>query len=107
MPGKGALGSAGALINILLVFTGLVTALPLLLFGMGARLIPLSTIGLLQYIAPTIQFLIGILIYQEDFDQAKLIGFGLIWIALVIFTVEGFLEGRKISAQAKKGELGA
>jgi len=105
--GRGALGSAGALIDILLVFTGLVTALPLLLFGMGARLIPLSTIGILQYIAPTIQFLIGVLIYQEDFDQAKLIGFGMIWIALIIFSVEGFLEGRKRSVQANEGKLGA
>jgi chloramphenicol-sensitive protein RarD len=93
--GAGAIGSGNLTTDFLLVFTGVVTALPLLLFGLGARLIHLSTIGILQYIAPTFQFLIGVLIYHEPFSQTRLVGFGIIWVALVIFTAEGVLERRK------------
>lgn len=94
--GTGVFGHAGWTISLLLVFTGVVTALPLLLFGAGARLLPLSVIGLLQYVAPTIQFLIGVFIYGEPFTRDRLIGFGIIWIALAFYTLEGLLERRKI-----------
>ncbi len=93
--GTGVFGHAGWTTSILLAFTGVVTAFPLLLFGTGARLLPLSVIGLLQYVAPTIQFLIGVLIYGEPFTLDRLIGFGIIWIALTIYTLEGLLEQRK------------
>jgi chloramphenicol-sensitive protein RarD len=79
----------------LLIFTGVVTATPLLLFGLGARLIPLSIIGILQYIAPTMQFLIGVIIYKEAFNMSRLVGFGMIWVALLLFTLEGFLWRQK------------
>jgi len=72
------------------------TTLPLLAFGAAVRRIPLSLLGLLQYIAPTGQFLIGVLVYGEPFDQTRLIGFGLIWIALVIIWIEGMIQGRKL-----------
>ena len=93
--GTGAFAHSGWATSLLLVFTGVVTALPLLLFGAGARLIPLSLIGLLQYIAPTIQFLIGGLIYGEPFTRDRMIGFGIIWVALVVYTLEGVLQRQR------------
>ena len=75
--------------NILLVLTGIVTTLPLLLFAAGARLIRLSKLGILQYIAPTLQFLIGVFIFHEQFPSSRFIGFVIIWIALAIYTGEG------------------
>jgi chloramphenicol-sensitive protein RarD len=93
--GSGAFGSGDILQTILLILAGVATGVPLLLFGEGARRIHLSSIGILQFIAPTIQFLIGVFIYGEDFSQDRLIGFSLIWIALAIYTVEGILERRK------------
>jgi len=72
-----------------------VTAVPLLLFATGARSVPLSTLGLLQYIAPSLQFLTGVFIYGEPFTHERLIGFGIIWTALVIFTAEGFIARRR------------
>lgn len=92
--GVGAFGALGWRVDILLVFTGLATALPLLLFGGAARRIDLSTLGLMQYIAPTCQFLIGVLVYGEPFTQARLVGFGVIWLALILFSAEGFLYRR-------------
>ena len=96
--GAGAFGHQGWQISILLVFSGLVTALPLLLFGRAARLIPLSMLGILQYIAPTVQFLLGIFLYQEAFSATRLVGFGIIWSALLIFSLEGFFNHRKETA---------
>jgi len=98
--GSGAFLNQGWLISLLLVFSGLVTALPLLLFGRAARLIPLSLLGILQYIAPTVQFLLGIFLYQEPFSATRLVGFIIIWIALGIFTLEGIHNRRKQAASA-------
>ncbi len=74
---------------VLLLLTGVFTVAPLLMFGAGARRIPLSVVGLLQYIAPTIQLLIGVLMYHEPFTRDSQIGFVLIWIALALYTAEG------------------
>ncbi|GIV72932.1 MULTISPECIES: EamA family transporter RarD [Caldilinea] len=74
----------------LLLSTGLATVMPLVWFASAARLIPLSMLGILQYIAPTLQFLVGLLIFHEPFDQTRLIGFAMIWVALLIYSVEGF-----------------
>lgn len=87
--GTGAFGHASSLTTFLLILSGIVTAIPLILFASGAPLVPLTTIGILQYIAPTIQFLIGVFVYNEPFNLSKLIGFGLVWLALIIFTLEG------------------
>lgn len=86
-------------VRLLMIFSGLVTAIPLLFFAGGARRIPLSMIGILQYIAPTLQFLIGVWLYHEPFDRTRLIGFSLIWLALVLYTVEGFWEYRRRERQ--------
>jgi chloramphenicol-sensitive protein RarD len=84
--GVGALGHASSLSSFLLILAGVVTALPLLLFSAAARSIPLWTVGLLQFIAPTLQFLLGVLVFRETFSPDKLIGFSLIWLALLIFS---------------------
>jgi chloramphenicol-sensitive protein RarD len=91
--GHGALGT-----NLLLVLTGVVTALPLLLFAAAARRISLSTIGLLQYLAPTCQLAIGVWVYREPFDRARLVGFVLIWSALALYTLEGLWRRRRAGA---------
>jgi chloramphenicol-sensitive protein RarD len=74
--------------DALLMLGGVVTALPLLLFVYGAQRIPLSTVGILQYLAPTLQFLIGVLVYHEDFSNIRLFGFMFIWAGLIIFTLQ-------------------
>jgi chloramphenicol-sensitive protein RarD len=92
--GTGALGHASAGINALLVGSGLITALPLALFAYGARLIPYSTIGIVQYIGPTLQFLIGVFVFHEVFTAERAIGFALIWSGLAVYAVNGFLRTR-------------
>lgn len=90
--GDGAFGVSGPRTTILLILTGAATAIPLLLFGAAASRIKLSTIGLLQYIAPTIQFLIGVFLYDEIVGRDRLIGFILVWIGLAIYTSQGLLR---------------
>jgi chloramphenicol-sensitive protein RarD len=83
----------------LLVAAGPITAIPLLLFASGARKIPLSILGLLQYLGPTIQFLLGVLLFKEAFTSERLVGFALIWSALILFAGEGlFQRGRSAPA---------
>ena len=93
--GEGTLGNADPLTSLLLVMTGPVTTVPLLLFGAAARRIDLSMLGLLQYIAPTLQFLIGVLVYHEPFNAATLVGFCIIWTALAILWGEGMIERQR------------
>ncbi len=78
--------------TILLAFSGVITAVPLLLFAYGARQVPLTSLGVLQYIAPTMQFLIGVLLYGESFTPSRIIGFSLIWIALVLYWRDNFRQ---------------
>ena len=73
---------------VLIGLAGVITATPLLLFSAAVRMIPLSSIGLLQYIAPTIQFLLGVYVYKEAFSTVDLIGFCLIWIALIVYSID-------------------
>ena len=76
----------------LLVAAGPITAIPLLLFASGARKIPLSVLGLLQYIGPTIQLSLGIFLFHEAFTQARLVGFVMIWSALALYAAEGLYQ---------------
>jgi len=92
--GTGSFLHEGPLTDLLLIGTGIVTSIPLLMFASAARQIPLTMIGILQFIAPTLQFLIGIFLYHELFDRSRLIGFGLVWLALIIFWVENYLANR-------------
>jgi chloramphenicol-sensitive protein RarD len=74
---------------------GIVTAVPLLLFAYGARRLRLATLGLLQYIAPTVQFLIGLFVYHEAFDSARLQAYALIWCGLVLYSADSFWVQRR------------
>jgi len=97
--GTGSFGYSGTLLDLLLVGSGLVTTLPLLMFARAARSIPLWMVGLLQYIAPTMQFLIGVLLYREPFSVERAIGFAIIWVALIIFWLEGIIWRRSAALQ--------
>jgi chloramphenicol-sensitive protein RarD len=97
--GAGAFAHNGLTTTLLLMGAGIVTSVPLLLFAAGARRITMTSLGLLQYIAPTLQFLIGVLIFREEFGVTRLIGFGLIWLALILYTAESVWQ-RRISSQA-------
>lgn len=79
----------------LLVAAGPTTAIPLLLFASGARQIPLSVLGLLQYLSPTLQFLLGVWMFNEPFSPGRLVGFLFIWAALALFAAEGLLYHRR------------
>lgn len=99
--GTGAFGQVGLGpgIHFLIIFSGVITAIPLLLFASAAHEIPLSMIGFLQYIAPTLQFLLGVFVYGEPFNSERLIGFSIIWLALIVFSLGGIYERRKALQQ--------
>jgi chloramphenicol-sensitive protein RarD len=78
--------------RLLLMAAGPITAIPLLLFASGARRIPLSVLGLLQYVTPTLQFMLGVWMFHEAFSAERLVGFALIWLALALFALEGVLH---------------
>jgi len=96
---QGAFLHSGAISDALLVGAGLMTTIPLLMFASAARRIPLSLVGILQYIAPTLQFLLGVLVYGEPFTHTQFIGFGIVWLALILFGVEGYLATRSRRVQ--------
>jgi chloramphenicol-sensitive protein RarD len=99
----GAFGHLGWDVTLLLALSGIITALPLLLFASAAQAIPLVLVGILQYIAPTVQFLLGVFLYQEPFTLTLLVGFIIIWLALLIFTMEGVYTRRKRSPVSVQG----
>jgi chloramphenicol-sensitive protein RarD len=78
--------------RLLLMAAGPITAIPLLLFASGARRIPLSVLGILQYLSPTMQFLLGVWLFREPFTGSRLAGFVLIWLALALFAAEGLIR---------------
>ena len=84
----------------LLASAGVVTAVPLLLFGSAANRIPLTTLGVLQYLAPTLQLLVGLAVRHEPFGATRLIGFVLVWVALVIFTTDLARHHRRLESVA-------
>ena len=93
--GEGHFATEGAGHAALLTTTGLVTAAPLICFGAAAIRLPMVTLGLLQYLAPIIQFLIGIWVFHEAMPAGRWVGFTLVWIALVVFTVEAVSHRRR------------
>jgi chloramphenicol-sensitive protein RarD len=86
--GTGALGHRDAVTQALVLSTGIVTAMPLLLFAYGVRRIRLSTLGLLQYITPTVQFALGVWVYHEAFSRERAMTFAFIWAGLALYTVD-------------------
>jgi chloramphenicol-sensitive protein RarD len=95
LAGDGAFFRISVLSAILIVGTGIVTAAPLLLFASAVQRVPLSQIGLLQYIAPTMQLLLGVFLYREPFARTQLVGFAMVWAGLIVFGLEGFLTRRQ------------
>ena len=93
--GQGALVQGDAATLGWLVLAGPVTAIPLLWFAAGARRIPLATMGILQYIAPSLQLALGVWLFHEAFDVSRLAGFVLIWAALLVYTLEGWWARRR------------
>ncbi len=93
-PSRGAFAHAGAAPHALLVGTGLITALPLLWFTAAARRLPLATIGFLQYLAPTGQFITAVVVFDEPLAMRKLAAFAFIWVALAVFSVDLVRAGR-------------
>jgi len=92
--GIASFASTGWEIGILLILLGPVTTLPLLAFGAAATRIPLSTLGLMQYFTPTFIFLVGIFVFGEQMTPSRWFGFGLIWIGLVLFSVDALRAAR-------------
>jgi chloramphenicol-sensitive protein RarD len=95
--GVGALGRVDASTQILVLSAGVITAIPLLLFAYGARRIRLSTLGLLQYLAPTVQLMLGVWVFHESFSRSRVFSFAFIWAALALYTADNLL------AQSKTG----
>lgn len=89
LTGAGHFGHASPAVQWLLACAGPITAIPLLLFGAAARRIPLSTLGLVQYVTPTLQLLTGVFVYHEAFGPVRAVGYGAIWVALALYSVEG------------------
>ncbi|HVF16807.1 MAG TPA: EamA family transporter RarD [Steroidobacteraceae bacterium] len=95
--GSGVIAGGGFSLNALLVLGGPLTAIPLVLFAFGARRIPYSTVGLLQYIGPTIQLVLAVHVFHEPFTRTRMIGFSLIWTALAIYAADGVWRSRKLA----------
>jgi chloramphenicol-sensitive protein RarD len=93
--GTSEFGANGAGHAALMALTGVVTAIPLICFGAAATRVSLTTIGLLQYLAPTLQFALGVLLFREPMPTMRWVGFGLVWIALVLFTAEAVTHRRR------------
>ncbi|MFL9923819.1 EamA family transporter RarD [Herbaspirillum lusitanum] len=98
--GANSFTSASFGVQVLLALSGPVTAVPLLLFAQAARRIPLSLLGLLQYISPTMQLLTGVLLYDEAFAGNRAIGFSVIWLALAVYSLEGLWRFWRTRAEA-------
>jgi chloramphenicol-sensitive protein RarD len=92
--GTGTFASHGPSHALLLASSGIATAVPLLLFAAAARRVPLSTVGLLQYLTPSMQLLIGVFVYGEPMPAGRLVGFAIVWLALAVFTVDSLRHAR-------------
>ena len=99
------MGAGGPWHAVLLGLVGVVTAIPLLLFAAGARRVPLTVIGLLQFVAPILQFIIGAWILGEPMPLERWIGFALVWLALIVLTVDSLVYSRRARGVSDVGEL--
>ncbi|MDT4945560.1 MAG: chloramphenicol-sensitive protein RarD [Pseudonocardiales bacterium] len=105
--GELAFGRHGTANTLLLAGTGVVTIVPLLLFAASTRRLPLSTVGLLQYLAPVLQFAVGVGIRHESLPAAELVGFALVWVALIVLTVDGVRSQRRSTPLGEAAEAAA
>ncbi len=99
--GSSAMSQGHTAITLWLLAAGPLTAIPLLLFAAGARRIPMTTLGLLQYMGPTLQFTLGVYVFHEAFSPSRLIGFVLIWSALLLYSVDGWQHSRRNQAELR------
>jgi chloramphenicol-sensitive protein RarD len=98
--GSGVLGHAARAVDALLIGSGPITAIALFLFAYGTRLLPYSTVGVLQYITPTLQFTCGVFVLHEPFERMRAMGFAIIWVALLVYAGEGLRLSSKQRASA-------
>jgi chloramphenicol-sensitive protein RarD len=92
-----ALSHDGPVIAALLIGSGILTAVPLFLFAYAARRLPYSTVGVLQYIGPSLQLACGVLFYHESFEPARAAGFGVLWAALILYAADGVWRARSLA----------
>ncbi|MGM9474733.1 EamA family transporter RarD [Pseudarthrobacter sp. YS3] len=104
MSGAATLTSQGAGHFWLLLASGVLTAVPLLFFGASARRLPLTTIGLLQYVAPVLQFIVALVVFREAMTTERWIGFGVVWLALLVLTVDMLRATRRNSVAKKRAQ---
>jgi chloramphenicol-sensitive protein RarD len=100
LQGIGTLGHSSARVSALLLLGGIVTSVPLFLFSYGARRVPYSTIGVLQFIAPSLQLACGLIVFREPFETARAAGFALIWLGLLIYSANALWRARSLSSFA-------
>jgi chloramphenicol-sensitive protein RarD len=105
--GLATLGSNGPGHFWLLAASGIITAVPLVFFGASARRLPMTTIGLLQYVAPVLQFIVALAVFQEAMTADRWIGFGVVWLALLVLTVDMLTAARKNSVTRKRARAAA
>lgn len=105
--GTATLASQGPGHFWLLAASGVITAVPLLFFGASARRLPMTTIGLLQYVAPVLQFIVALVVFREAMTPDRWIGFGVVWLALLVLTVDMLLTAGKNSTARKRAKLNA
>jgi chloramphenicol-sensitive protein RarD len=105
--GDGTFGNAGTWHALLLVCSGIATAIPLLLFAAAARRVPLSTVGLLQYLTPLMQLAIGVFVFDEPMPPARLAGFAIVWAALALFTADSLRHARGAGRRSTRETLPA
>jgi len=102
MSGVATFGHTGFALATLLIGSGIVTAVPLFLFAYGARRLPYSTVGVLQYIGPTLQLACGVIFYHESFEPARAAGFALLWAALILYAAEGLWRARLLARRTAR-----
>jgi chloramphenicol-sensitive protein RarD len=105
--GRGTAGGEGTGHLLLLMASGVATAVPLLLFAAAARRIPLSTVGLLQYVTPLMQLALGVFVFHEPMPPARLAGFAIVWAALAVFTVDSLRSARAAGRRAAAEQVPA
>jgi chloramphenicol-sensitive protein RarD len=104
LQGSGSFGHVAIGTDLLLVAAGAVTAIPLLCFAAGTRRVPLTVMGLLQYVTPVLQFAVGVYVRHEPLPTSELIGFGLVWVALLVLAASEIAQWRR---RARGIETGA
>ncbi|MEP7296395.1 MAG: EamA family transporter RarD [Burkholderiales bacterium] len=102
LDGSAAFPAPDALTNLWMIALGPITAVPLLLFAAGARRLSMATLGIVQYLGPSIQVVIGLWVFGEPFPMARFIGFACIWLALIVYSLDGWRVSRAV-AQAAAG----